>query len=151
MRWWRPTTGLSAGRIAKPPGACEAQLGDETAAVREALRAFAELGTALLAAHDACEALDAVIAEGPGWEGLGDLVAKAAGPASSMVVTAPQRGARVRDASDPAGHVRATPTPRWSVGSSASPETVVRPLPVVGAHTRHIPPHPTMVIFFQAV
>ena len=38
---------------------------DETAAVREALRAFAELGTALLGARDAGEALDAVIADGP--------------------------------------------------------------------------------------
>ena len=72
--------------------ACEAQLGDETAAVREALRAFAELGTALLGARDAGEALDAVIAGGPGWEGLGDLVAKAAALASTAV-------------SDPLNHV----------------------------------------------
>ena len=72
--------------------ACEAQLGDETAAVREALRAFAELGTALLGARDAGEALDAVIADGPGWEGLGDLVAKAAAFASTAV-------------SDPLNHV----------------------------------------------
>ena len=41
--------------------ACEAQLGDETAAVREALWAFAELGTALLGARDAGETLDTVI------------------------------------------------------------------------------------------
>ena len=47
--------------------ACEAQFGDETAAGREALRAFAELGTALLGARDADEALDAVIADGPSW------------------------------------------------------------------------------------
>ena len=72
--------------------ACEAQLGGETAAVREALRAFAELGTALLGARDAGEALDAVIADGPGWEGLGDLVAKAAALASTAV-------------SDPMNHV----------------------------------------------
>ena len=72
--------------------ACEAQLGDETAAVRESLRAFAELGTALLGARDAGEALDAVIADGPGWEGLGDLVAKAAALASTA-------------ASDPMNHV----------------------------------------------
>ena len=72
--------------------ACEAQLGDETAAVREALRAFAELGTALLGARDTGEALDAVVADGPGWEGLGDLVAKAAALASSA-------------ASDPLNHV----------------------------------------------
>ena len=46
--------------------ACEAQLGDETAAFREALRAFAELGTALIGARDTGGALDAVIADGPG-------------------------------------------------------------------------------------
>ena len=57
---------------------CEAQLGDETAAVRGALRAFAELGRALIGAQDTGEALDAVIADSPGWEGLGDLVARAA-------------------------------------------------------------------------
>ena len=65
--------------------ACEAQLGDETAAVREALRAFAELGRALIGARDTGEALDAGIAGGPGWEGLGDLVAKAAALASTAV------------------------------------------------------------------
>ena len=65
--------------------AWEAQLGDEAAAFREALRAFAELGTALLGARDAGETLDAVIADGPGWEGLGDLVAKAAAFASAAV------------------------------------------------------------------
>ena len=72
--------------------ACEAQLGDETAAVREALRAFAELGTALIGARDTGEALDAVIEGGPGWEGLGDLVTKAAAFASTAV-------------SDPMNHV----------------------------------------------
>ena len=72
--------------------ACEAQLGDEPAAVRESVRAFAELGTALLGARDAGAALDAVIADGPGWEGLGDLVAKAAALASTA-------------ASDPMNHV----------------------------------------------
>ena len=46
--------------------ACEAQLGDETAAVRESLRAFAELGRALIGARDTGAALDAVIADGPG-------------------------------------------------------------------------------------
>ncbi len=44
----------------------EAQLGDETAAVRESLRAFAELGRALIGARDTGEALDGVIADGPG-------------------------------------------------------------------------------------
>ena len=39
--------------------ACEAQLGDETAAVRESLRAFAELGRALIGARNTGEALDA--------------------------------------------------------------------------------------------
>ena len=63
---------------------CEGQLGDETAAVREALRAFAELGTALIGARDTGEALDAVIADGPGWEGLGDLVARAAALANTV-------------------------------------------------------------------
>ena len=65
--------------------ACEAQLGDETAGVRESLRAFGELGRALLGARDTGEALDAVIADGFGWEGLGDLVAKAAALASTAV------------------------------------------------------------------
>ena len=60
------------------------QLGDETAAVREALRAFAELGTALIGARDTGEALDAVIADRPGWEGLGDLVARAAALANTV-------------------------------------------------------------------
>ena len=42
---------------------CDAQLGNETASVRGALRAFAELGTALIGAKDTGEALDAVIAD----------------------------------------------------------------------------------------
>ena len=63
---------------------CEGQLGDETAAVREALRAFAELGTALIGARDTGEALNAVIADRPGWEGLGDLVARAAALANTV-------------------------------------------------------------------
>ena len=58
--------------------ACEAQLGDATAAVREVLRALCRSGTALIGARDTGEALDTVIADGPGWESLGDLVAKAA-------------------------------------------------------------------------
>ena len=70
----------------------EAQLGDETAAVRESLRAFAELGRALIGARDTGEAFDAVIADGPGWENLGDLVATAAALASTAV-------------SDPLNHV----------------------------------------------
>ena len=71
---------------------CDAQLGNETASVREALRAFAELGTALIGAKDTGEALDAVIADGPGWEGLGDLVARAAALANTV-------------AADPLNHV----------------------------------------------
>ena len=63
---------------------CDAQLGNETASVREALRAFAELGTALIGAKDTGAALDAVIADGPGWEGLGDLVARAAALANTV-------------------------------------------------------------------
>ena len=35
--------------------------------------AFSELGGALIGARDTGEALDAVIADGPGWEGLGDV------------------------------------------------------------------------------
>ena len=41
---------------------CEAQLGDETAAVREALRSFADLGSALIGARDTGAA------NRPGWE-----------------------------------------------------------------------------------
>ena len=44
-----------AERVAARPSArriCESQLGDETTAVREALRAFAELGTALIGARE---------------------------------------------------------------------------------------------------
>ena len=51
---------------------CEAQLGDETAAVRGALRAFAELGRAPISAQDTGEALDAVIADSPGWGGASE-------------------------------------------------------------------------------
>ena len=72
--------------------ACEAQIGDETAAVREALRAFAELGRALIGARDTGAALAAVIADGPGWEGLGDLVARAGALANTA-------------ASDPLNHI----------------------------------------------
>ena len=100
---------------------CEAQLGDETAAVHEALRAFAELGTALIGARDTGEALDAVIADGPGWEGLGDLVAMAAALANKA-------------ASDPLNHVlagysrfrRYTPRMLRTLDIEASP--VAKPL-----------------------
>ena len=51
-----------------------------------------ELGRELIGARDTGEALDAVIADGPGWEGLGDLVAKAAALASTAT-------------SDPLNHV----------------------------------------------
>jgi hypothetical protein len=50
------------------------------------------LGRALIGARDTGEALDGVIADGPGWEGLGDLVAKAAALASTA-------------AADPLNHV----------------------------------------------
>ena len=100
---------------------CEGQLGDETAAVREALRAFAELGTALIGARDTGEALDAVIADRPGWEGLGDLVARAAALANTV-------------ASDPLNHVlggysrfrRYTPRMLRTLDIEASP--VAKPL-----------------------
>ena len=45
-----------------------------------------------IGARDTGEALDAVIADGPGWEGLGDLVAKAAALTNTVV-------------SDPLNHV----------------------------------------------
>ena len=100
---------------------CEAQLGDETAAVREALRSFAALGNALLGARDAGAALDAVIADSPGWEGLGDLVATAAALAATV-------------ASDPLNHVlagysrfrRYTPRMLRTLDIEASP--VAKPL-----------------------
>ena len=100
---------------------CEGQLGDETAAVREALRAFAELGTALIGARDTGEALNAVIADRPGWEGLGDLVARAAALANTV-------------ASDPLNHVlggysrfrRYTPRMLRTLDIEASP--VAKPL-----------------------
>ncbi len=78
--------------LAEAARTSEAQLGDEAAAVREALRAFAELGTALIGARETGEALDAVIANRPGWEGLGDLVSRAAALANTA-------------ASDPLDHV----------------------------------------------
>ncbi len=100
---------------------CEAQLGDETAAVREALRSFAALGNALIGARDAGAALDAVIADSPGWDGLGDLVATAAALAATV-------------ASDPLNHVlagysrfrRYTPRMLRTLDIEASP--VARPL-----------------------
>ena len=100
---------------------CDAQLGNETASVREALRAFAELGTALIGAKDTGEALDAVIADGPGWEGLGDLVARAAALANTV-------------AADPLNHVlggysrfrRYTPRMLRTLDIEASP--VAKPL-----------------------
>ena len=100
---------------------CEAQLGDETVAVRAALRSFADLGSALLDARDTGAALDAVIATRPGWEGLGDLVATAAALANTV-------------ASDPLNHVlagysrfrRYTPRMLRTLDIKASP--VARPL-----------------------
>ena len=100
---------------------CDAQLGNETASVREALRAFAELGTALIGARDTGAALDAVIADGPGWEGLGDLVARAAALANTV-------------AADPLNHVlggysrfrRYTPRMLRTLDIEASP--VAKPL-----------------------
>ena len=62
---------------------CESQLGAETATVREALRAFAELETALIGARATAAPLDAVIADRPGWERLGEHVAKAAALANT--------------------------------------------------------------------
>ena len=100
---------------------CEAQLGNETVAVRAALRSFADLGSALLDARDTGAALDAVIATRPGWEGLGDLVATAAALANTV-------------ASDPLNHMlagysrfrRYTPRMLRTLDIEASP--VARPL-----------------------
>ena len=100
---------------------CEAQLGDETAAVRAALRSFADLGSTLLDARDTGAALDAVIATRPGWEGLGDLVTTAAALANTV-------------ASDPLNHVlvgysrfrRYTPRMLRTLDIETSP--VARPL-----------------------
>ena len=100
---------------------CEAQLGDETAAVREALRSFANLGSALIGARDTGAALDAVIANRPGWEGLGDLVATAVALANTV-------------AADPLNHVlggysrfrRYTPRMLRTLDIEASP--VAKPL-----------------------
>ena len=72
-----PGAPTHANHPAEATRACEPQLGDETAALRESLRAFAELGRALIGTRDTGETLDAVIPDGPGCEGLGDLVAKA--------------------------------------------------------------------------
>ena len=117
MRWSKPTTASSAGRIAPPCAPGEAQLGNETTAVREALRSFADLGSALIGARDTGAALDAVIATRPGWEGLGDLVATAAALANTV-------------ASDPLNHVLAgyscfrRYTPRMLDIEAGSPEEV---------------------------
>ena len=94
---------------------CEAQLGDETAAVREALRSFADLGSALIGARDTGAALDAVIANRPGWEGLGDLVATAAALHAAHAADAGYRGvargqALAGSRRRPAQHVPAQPT-----------------------------------------
>ena len=88
-RWWRPTTGSAAERIAKPPGPVKRSSGTRRPRGAPGIR---RAGTALIGARDTGEALDAVIADGPGWEGLGDLVAKAAALASTAV-------------SDPLNHV----------------------------------------------
>ena len=57
-------------RVGAKPATCEVQLGDETAAVRESRRAFAELGRALIGARDTGETLDGVIADGPRMGGV---------------------------------------------------------------------------------
>ena len=84
--------GRNAGRSAVGDGQQNGGVARRPAAVRGALRAFAELGRALIGARDTGEALDAVIADSPGWEGLGDLVARAAALANTVV-------------SDPLNHV----------------------------------------------
>ena len=74
--------------------ACQERIADEKAAVRRALRSFIELGSALIGARDAQTPLDAAVADGPGWEGLGALVATASVLAETI-------------ASDPLEHVLA--------------------------------------------
>ena len=111
-RWWRPTTGSLAERIAKPRAPANRSLATRRPRSREALRAFAELGRALIGARETGEALDAVIADRPGWVGLEDLVARAAALASTA-------------ASDPLDHVgEATAASR-------------RYTPRMAAHARH--------------
>ena len=59
-RWWRPTTGFVGSSGTKPLRSRVAP-------------GIAELGRALIGARDTGEALDGVIADGPGGDGLGDL------------------------------------------------------------------------------
>ena len=101
--------------------ACQERIGDEKAAVRRALRSFAELGSALIGARDAQTPLDAAVAEGPGWEGLGGLVATASVLAETI-------------ASDPLDHVLAgygrfrRYTPRMLRTLDIEPSPAAKPL-----------------------
>ena len=80
-QWWRTPRPARRQNVSRSrPGLRSTDRGRDDRRSREALRAFADLGTALLGARDTGEALDTVIAGGPGWEGLGDLVAEAAAP-----------------------------------------------------------------------
>lgn len=56
---------------------CSARITDEKAAVRDTLKSFAEIGGALIGAHDDGVALDGIIAMRPGWEQFRMLVATA--------------------------------------------------------------------------
>ena len=57
----RLTTGVVGRTYREAARTCEVQLGDQSAAVRESLRAFAELERAPIGAQDTGEALDAVM------------------------------------------------------------------------------------------
>ncbi len=72
-RWWRPTTGSSAERTAKPPGPAKRSSGTRRPQFASRSGHSPLWGTAPIGARDTGEALDAVTADGPGWQGLGDL------------------------------------------------------------------------------
>ena len=100
---------------------CQERIADEKAAVRQALRSFIELGSALIGARDAQTSLDTAVADGPGWEGLGALVATASVLAETI-------------ASDPLEHVLAgyarfrRYTPRMLRTLEIEPSPAARPL-----------------------
>ena len=100
---------------------CQERIADEKAAVRRALRSFIELGSALIDARDAQTPLDAAVADGPGWEGLGALVATASVLAETI-------------ASDPLEHVLAgyarfrRYTPRMLRTLEIEPSPAAKPL-----------------------
>ena len=57
---------------------CDTQIGAQKVTIEQTLRAFTELGSALLAAHTDGGDLDIAVAEQPGWAGLESLIAQSA-------------------------------------------------------------------------